>query len=97
MGNLLMGGNEWGNMPYLPISHKSPQGTSLKKTMLNIIYFNKINTFQLNMLMNVYFELNGTPVCLIHSNLSIFNVTMMSPEHDETWTNLKLLKCKISL
>ena len=28
---------------HLPSNHRGPQGTSLKKTMLNIIYFNKIN------------------------------------------------------
>ena len=41
MGNLLMGWIERGNMPYLPNSHKGYPSTSLKKTMLTAIYFNK--------------------------------------------------------
>ena len=43
------------------------------------------------------FTLNYTPVCLIYSILTIFKVTDLGPEHDETWTNSKLLNSKISL
>ena len=53
---------------HLPRSHRDPQGTSMKKTMLNIIYFNKFNK---NIIMGDKMGLSTSNSIEIHSCLPI--------------------------
>ena len=50
-------------MAYLPNSHVRLQGTSSKLTHCKMVLINKINTFNIKWVMNVFFKLNGTSVC----------------------------------
>ena len=56
--------NEWGTVAYLPRSYRGLPSTSLKKTVLPAIYFNKFNKI-IKMGNKIgCFRLNGTSVCL---------------------------------
>ena len=75
-------------------SHRAYPSTSLKKTILPDIYFNKINTFNTNLLITDQMALKYTPVCLIQVKIVIPMFYHVDPIVPEVHDNSKLWKCE---
>ena len=92
-GPIANGWNEWGTVAYLPRSYRGLPSTSLKKTILPAIYFNK---YDKNIILGVkigVFTLKCTNVCLFWLKITISEVQHVHPIVPDIHDNSKLWKC----